>query len=606
MKFKNTLLLFVVMALVVGGYFLAEKRVPTTKETTEKEKHLFDLKAADVTEIEIKGADRDFLFERRDQKWNLKKPIQVRANASEIDRILSSIEYLERRRSLSPKEVAEAKYTLSDYGLDKPRLTVKIKTKQKTLTLQIGNETKQGNNLYLQTSDDPDIHLADKDLAAQLNKKLDEYRERSLFDFSPDQVRRFEIRDGTKLVEFSRTNDVWQIVQPLSARADTAKVDGFLYQTCNLRADDFLSEDPAASKEFGLEEPSQEVTLKIDQQDAVNTLLLGSKLKSDEQKMAAKIKGQNSLVSIPIGYKAELGKPLNEFRDRRLGTYTTDDIHEIKLETRQVVVTIQRQNRDWKIIEPEKMDADTELVEKLISRLNSAMIKEFAADVVTDLDKYALKNPISTITLRGKTPQTGDATKTNATPVVHLSLAIGREDTSRKLVYVKLADESSVYGLDPADAAGLPKNINDIRTRTLFEIKKDALKSCTQNKGKASSTLLYSKDGKWILAKNTQGVVDETAWQKFVNHLGHFNVEKIVGTALNTTIKQYGLDAPLATWTVETEVDGKPVVQECLVGRETPQKTYFILWKNQLLVCEITQEIHQILTSDWLKKPSSR
>lgn len=602
MKLKNTLWLLIFTLLLAGGYFFAKKWMPATKEIQEKQRHLIDIKAGDVTEVGIKGIDRDFLFERKDQQWKLTKPLQVRANALEIEGILSNLEFLERRRTLSNKDIAEAKLSSSDYGLDKPRMVAYFKTKDKTISIQIGNEAKQGDNLYVQLLGDSNIYLVDKNLANRLGKKLEDYREKSLFDFSESQVCHLELKNGNKLLEFSKTNHLWRIVQPLSARADSMKVDELLKQTTSLRADDFLSEEPTASKEYGLEVPLQEVRLTLEKQDAVNVLLLGPKLKSDDKKMekapekiAAKIKGQNSIVSIPSAYSSQVGKSLNDFRDHQVSRHDNNNITEIELKNRQLVIAVQKQGNTWKITQPEKMDADRDLVERFLAQLNSIQIKEFVADVVTDLDKFGLKSPHSTVVLRG---QPSNGTNTNLT--VYLDLAIGKDDSAKKLVYAKVADESSVYGLDLADVSDFPKSALDLRSRVLFEIKKDRLKSCTQKKGKTSVTL-DRVDGKWKLAENTQGILDETAWQKFLNRLERFDVEKIMGTALNATIKQYGLESPVATWTVTYEIDGKPMTEEVLVGREIPQKKYYILWKNQLLLCEISKEAYQMFLSDWVK-----
>ncbi len=601
MKLKSTLILFLLTALIAGGYFFAQKHLPSTEDAAERSKRVLDLKASDVTEVEIKGVDRDFFFEKKDEKWSFKRPIQVRANISEIEGLLATIEYLESRRSLSLKEITDAKLSFADYGLDKPRLTAILKTKSGTTTLYLGNEAKQGDGLYIQIGGNPKVFLVEKDLAVRLGKKLEEYRERTLFDFLVSHVKQVELKNASKLLEFSKTNQLWRIVQPLNARADSSKIDEFLQQTSNLHAQDFLSDDPTAAKEYSLEDPAQEVTISLDQKDSVSTLLLGQKLKNDDKKIAAKIKGQNSIVSIEATYAVEVAKPLNDFRDRNLAVFKTNDITEIELKIRQVPVLLQREGDVWRIFQPEKMEADKELVEKFLMRLNSMQIKEFTTDVITDLDKFGLKTPLFTITLRGKSEE-NDSTKANSPSVVYLNLAIGKEGPVQKLAYVRVGDEPSVYGVDLFEVEGLPRSELSLRTRLLFEIKKDTLKSCSQKKGRNPITLEHMKDGKWKVAEISQGIINETSWQKFLNNLNHFAVEKIVGPALNTTIAQYGLAEPEVSYVMTTEIAGKLVTEEILVGHETPQRKYYILWKNQLLICEVNREIHQILTADWFFK----
>lgn len=606
MKSKSTLVLFLAAALLVGGFFIARRNVPPTEETEGKKNRVVELKAADVSAVEIKGVDRDFRFEKSGAKWEMVRPLKVRANASEIEGILSTLEYMDCRRTLSPRQIAEQKLSLADYGLDKPRITATIQGRQGPVVFQIGNEAKQGASLYIQVAGNSDILLVEKDLATRLSKKIEDYRERALFDFSAAQINRVSLKNGSKLLEFSKTNQLWRIIQPLNARVDAGVLDEFLRKTADLRAEDFLSDDPVTAKEFGLEEPAQEVSVVLDGSEGTQTLLLGQKLKADDKKTAVRVKGQNAIVAIPSAYSGDIARPLNDFRDRSLAAFDAANISEIELKNRQVIVSLEREGDVWKIVQPEKIAAESDVVKDVIARLSSLQIKDFTADVVTDLDKFGLKTPLFGITLKGRPLAGAEAAKTNAAAIVYLNLAIGKEDTAKKLTYVKVGDESSVYGLDTARVADLPRSALELRTRVLFEIKKETVKSCTQKRSKGSVTLDRGEGGKWKIAEGVTGVLEENAWQKFLNLLQRFAVEKIMGTALNTTIGKYGLESPSATLSIKAEADGKTVTQEILVGRETAEKRRYILWKNQLLVCEVTSEMAQILSNDWLTRPAGK
>ncbi len=606
MKLKTTLVLLLLGIISVGGFFLARERFPATKETSEKQKRVLDMKSADVTEVGIKGADRDLVFEKQGGKWNLKKPLQVRASSGEVDGMISSMEYMERLVTLTSKQIEEAKLTLADYGLSKPRVTATFKTQKGDMTLKIGNEARQGDGLYIQVAGDSNVYLVSKAVASRFDKKIEDYRERALFDFTSANTQRLEIKNGAKLLEFSKTNTQWRIIQPLNTRADSVKVENFLQQTAGLRADDFLSEDPTASKDYGLEESSQEISVRVEKQDAPHTLLIGGKYKKDDKKITANIKGQSSIVTIPALYGVEAAKSLTDFRDRHLFTVNASEVAEIELRNRQLVVTLQREGESWKIVQPEKLEADNELIQQFLAKLDSMQIKEFTSDVLTDLDKFGLKSPLSGIILRGKPPVSVESGNTNATQTALLDFAFGREDAAKKLAYVKLASESSVYGVDSTELSGLPREVKDVRSRLLLEIKKDSLKTCAQKKGKSSVAMELSPDKKWKLGEGSQGVLDDTAWLKFQNALEHLRVEKIVGTALNANAKQFGLNEPTAICTVEAEVDGKTVTHELVIGRDTAQKKYHLLLKTQLLVTEISEDLYQTLTRAWIIKPQPK
>lgn len=608
MKTKSTFWLLLITLLAAGGYYLAKKKLPTTEETAERQKRVLDFKAADVTRVEIKGADRDFLFERREGKWFFARPLQVRADAGEIEGILSGLEYLESRRRITERAYTEAKLTLSDYGLEKPRASVIFRTPRAENTLFLGNEARQGDALYVQVKGDKAVHLVDKFLATRLEKKVEDYRERNLFDFSAEKIALLSLRAGDKHIEISRTNQLWRIVQPLSARADRGKVEDFLRQLAALRAESFLSEDPAASREYGLEEPSEEVSVRLEKEEAIHTLVFGSKLKTDDKKVAARVKGQNSIVAVAASFAAETARSLNDFRDRGLASFAAGAAREIEVRHRGATLRLHKEGNDWQILQPEKVAADSELVEKLLTRLSGIQIKEYAADVLTDLDKFGLKTPFARVTIRAQAADPAATTAgTNATPAAVappiLDLEIGKTESAKKLTYVKRADESSIYAVDAADIAALPKGALDVRSRVLFEIKKDAIQAVALKKGRSAVEIEKTPEGKWKLGEGASGVLNETAWQRLLNRLQRFEVSKIQGVALNTSAKQQGFDPPAATLSVTGEFDGKKATQEIVIGRESGN-VYAIVWKNQLLMAEISREDFQILTADLLTKPS--
>lgn len=609
MKTKSTFWLLLITLLVAGGYYFAKRKLPTTEETAERQKRVLDFKAADVTRMEIKGADRDFLFERREGKWFFARPLQVRADAGEIEGILSGLEFLESRRRISERAYTEAKLTLSDYGLEKPRASVLFRTPRAESTLFLGNEARQGDALYVQVKGEKAVHLVDKFLATRLEKKIEDYRERNLFDFRAEKIALLNLRAGDKHIEISRTNQLWRIVQPLSARADRDKVEDFLRRLAALRADDFLSEDPAASREYGLEEPAEEISVRLEKEEAVHTLVFGSKLKTDDKKIAARVKGQNSIVAVAAAFAAEAARALNDFRDRNLAPFASGDAREIEMRHRGATLLLQKPQNDWQIVQPEKLAADSELVEKLLTRLSGMQIKEFAADVLTDLDKFGLKTPSARVTIRARVADSAAANAgTNAPPAAVappiLDLEIGKTDSGKKLTYVKRADESSIYAVDAADAAALPKGAFELRSRVLFAIAKDAIQAVSVKKGRSAVGVAKTPEGKWKLDESASGVLNETAWQRLLNRLQRFEVSKIQGVALNTYAKQRGFDPPAATISVTGEFDGKKGVQEIVVGREAGG-VHAIVWKNQLLIAEITREDFQTLTAELLVKPPS-
>jgi hypothetical protein len=113
-----------------------------------------------------------------------------------------------------------------------------------------------------------------------------------------------------------------------------------------------------------------------------------------------------------------------------------------------------------------------------------------------------------------------------------------------------------------------------------------------------------TKEGKWRVGEGASGVLNETPWQRLLNRFQRFEVARIEGVALNETAKQQGFDPPAAVLMLTCEVEGKTVIQELVIAREVAG-TNSLIWKNQLLLTEITRDDFLVLTADFLTKPSS-
>jgi hypothetical protein len=603
MRFRGTLiLLLLVLGLGTSVWYLSEVRnLPSRDERRKLSLRLFDFKAGEIKSVEVVKTDQSVLFEKLDQKWWIRTPIQVRADPYQIQQVLSILEFLPRKRELSPEEISESKLTLADYGLDKPRMTARFKTSQdRAHVLHIGNERKQGNDLYVQVEGEPSVLVIDKEILDRLNKKLDDFRERALLDIPVDSVTRVEILQGTKSMEFEKQSDgSWRVVQPLLARADAARIGDLLAQICNARVDQFLSEDAGAAKTYGLDEPHGSV-LKLTAGDQTYSIIFGDNLKEDPEKIAAQLKGRYSIVSIPSFFAKPVSEPLNYYRDASLASFDPASVIEVEVRQRQAVTLLRKDAEGWKILKPEVMEADPELVAEFLESLRATRISGFVSDVATELEKYSLKTPLYSIAIRGGAGEVDGAI---------LELALGSQEPGSKLVHAKREGDSSVYALDLDQIESWPKHAHDFRTRTLFKIQKEQVLKCVQKRrGKAhpAFTMVRSPGGGFSPGEDTEGVLNETAWLQLLNTLQFFEVTKIVGTGLNSTAKQYGLDQPLLTIQAEYEKDGQPQSLELVVGRDNPQKRPFILWKDELLICEISPELYKILTASWFTRPSAK
>ena len=346
---KITLFLLISCLLIAGVGFFLKQHARTVKEIAEKKARVFDGLSSDrVKRIEISGTDRQFEFVREGNQWLIQKPLRLRADRGEIDNLLYAVEYLERKRNISPEELSESKVTLADYGLEKPRLILKIFTDQKQHQVDIGHENRQSDGIYVRIDNVNSVSLVGKTLAEKLEQPLDRWRNRSVLDLGDAKVARVEIKTPKRAIEFARQNDTWRVVQPLNVRASSHAVESLVSGLMDLQAEKFLSEESVDLKKYRLDEPRCEIALKTDKDgDAGQTLLVGAP--AGDQQWSAMRKGSSSVVAIPAKFVAMLDADLKDFRDSQLLHVEKRDVETAEVRQGDRLIRIEKANGGWKL-----------------------------------------------------------------------------------------------------------------------------------------------------------------------------------------------------------------------------------------------------------------
>ncbi|MCD6521150.1 DUF4340 domain-containing protein [Candidatus Calescamantes bacterium] len=114
-------------------------------------------------------------FEKKEEKWIMKKPEEKETKEGEVENILWTVKELEA----SSFEAEEAK-DLKPYGLDKPQLTLTLKLKDGEKTLYIGKEIKKDDEerVYAKVKDKPQIFTVQKYVLDDLKKKPEDFLEK--------------------------------------------------------------------------------------------------------------------------------------------------------------------------------------------------------------------------------------------------------------------------------------------------------------------------------------------------------------------------------------------------------------------------------------------
>jgi hypothetical protein len=589
MKSRTTLIL-VLVTIVVGGLVVLDYYKGTTTEQAEtKRKRILDIEARDLTHLEIVRTNQTIVLDKAGDRWDIKQPLAVRASAGAVNSVLDELEFAERTRGLSEKDVASAK--LADFGFEPPRLRLTVQGKKQPVTLLVGGETPTKDALYVRVEGRKGIEVADKSIYDRLNKNLDDLRDRVVMDFVPAAATRVEIKSADRVIELTKSAATnveprWVISRPLAARADQNKVSELLSALTNLRVMDFVSDDPKDVHTYQLEEPVHEVTVWTG--DIGRTLLLGHSPTNDTAKVYAKLRSADSVFTVPTAGTEKFALQVNDLRDLHVLAFREADVHDIELLRGTNKIHLAHGDQGWTLTAPVVIPAEDALVHQMLSQLGDLAVKQFTADVATDLDKYGLAVPTATVTLQ------------DAATNVLVQLLVGATDDTHLLRYVKCADEPFVYGVTSNIVEWLPASPLALRTRRLSELKPEQITQLTLQRASGEVKLNRASDGKWRLIEPAQGVLDNDGLARLLDAFCQLHAHDLLRESADKPA-EFGLDAPELTITALAGDKNYTLT----LGKVTGDGLRYASWSDPALLVTLPAGNLTPLTKDIVTAPTA-
>jgi hypothetical protein len=331
--YRNAIILVVVVALLVGAYFLfsnMKKEEGDTTDTASSTIKLIDFSTTDVTDVTLKNQEGTFVITHKDTDWVLVSPTDLKADSS----VLSSIAINASSVSAS-KLVEENAQDLSKYGLDKSPVVVTVKKKDGTeKSLEIGDLTPIKSGYYVKLTGENKVYVLDEYSAESLLTKRNGMKSKELFTgITSDMFNRLEM-DRKNEVVFSAEADAknsgsWNMTKPIRGSANTSALAPMFEALAGTKVSEYIEENPADLSKYGLDVPSFTF-------DFGTTTAGAFKLKlGDEQTkgstMYAMLEGRNEVFTIDSSAYTFLDKPLKEIVDLFAYIVNIDQVTKIEL-----------------------------------------------------------------------------------------------------------------------------------------------------------------------------------------------------------------------------------------------------------------------------------
>lgn len=493
MRTKVTLVLLLLNVALFFFIFRFERRWRIEESWKEARRRVLGAEAADIRSIAISGGDRDLSLSRRGDTWFIDRPLEWPANPNAVSRIVNELQFLEHVTSFYVRDLAKIGMSLADYGLDRPKLAITFTSGEpglapaaRTTILQLGDPTKDGISLYLLSPDGERIHVVSQSLARSLALTFEELHSETVFTIPVFEARSLNLQTAAPSslrIRLRRDGSRWSFETPIIARASKTATELAINALNGLRVTSFVTGDRPAA--LPADKPSLRISLEGNNRR--ETLILGDALgataiprssaTSPDIEYYAQLDGRDALftVSMPADLRTTLDSAQVRLRETRLFDLDTGAVTAVTLSApNQPPLTLQRletggQPGDasaWQIVlrgagsqGPQTLPADRSAVARLLEQLALLSATGFQSDAPRDaeLETWGFNRPEREIAL----------TVPGTQPVI---LQIGLPARREGPAYARLANDPSVFAIDPEIIRDTPVAVRAWRERQLHEL----------------------------------------------------------------------------------------------------------------------------------------
>ncbi len=518
------------------------------------------LNPAAVTTVQILVGQAEIRAARTNTTaWFLTQPLSYPAQATSIEILLRKLAGLRPMTSIEAGELKNRPTADEEFGFAKPEASILLEQGTEKTRLLVGARTGPGDQLYLQVVGVDAVYIVDTDLLKLIPKNANDWRDTTLLNFKDLVFDRLAVTNGGKVFELQRDpgNELWRVVRPFPARADTARIEQGLDKLQTLRAVQFVADLPKPDLEnLGLQPAELELALG----QGTNTIaLLQFGKTNDAGQVYARVFGQNTIVTVASDLVAPWRAPVNDFRDSHLLVLTRPaDLIEVRgVEN----FSVERQTNDnWQVL-PQNFPADASLVKQLLIGL-SALPIELKQAMVTEsgLADYGLASPVLQYILQAKPESAAGASNS-----ILAQLQFGSQKANR--VCVRRTDETSVYAISTNDFSRLPSAGWQFRERRLWNFNQEDIAGATIRKDGKACQVIRKERYKWSLAPGSQGIIkNEIGLEETVRGLATAAAAAWVARG-ETNRARFGLRDGSLQVTIEFKTGEKAIVE---FGAEAP------------------------------------
>ncbi len=276
-----------------------------------RQKDIFKFPSEDVAAVKLRTRDISWRALKKEGNWYLESPVKALAKKSRVEDVLRTLSSLRAKEFVAEQKQDE---DISKYGLKDAEYSV-------SLNLPAANEEivfslhKQDDTVYATTSLSTKIITAEDRVLADIEKKVEDLREKQVVVFNSWEAHRLRIKKGNlSLVVAKDEEGKWHFDDASKEEADRSKVETFIRKIESLEAAEFI-DSPADLRTYGLAGPQAEVTVwvKEGEKDKDYTILVGE-TNAEKNQVVVKNPELNYLFRVEATFLEEFPKDVEDWR----------------------------------------------------------------------------------------------------------------------------------------------------------------------------------------------------------------------------------------------------------------------------------------------------
>ncbi|MBN1656322.1 MAG: DUF4340 domain-containing protein [Deltaproteobacteria bacterium] len=389
---RTTIVLGVITVIMAAFILFFERDAITSRELDKRKGHLIQKFVRDrVQKLEIESEGKNTVLvktaggvdELDEHGWRLVRPWAADADESEVDSLLSTLEWMDSKRILENIGEADRKR----FGLDKPKVRAWYTIGSRRMPIVLGKRDARGFGYYLQLDDPARAYIVNKEIYEALSRDPAEFYTKKLHDgVSAYSTGSIVIRDenGEKRVE-KRKGDYW-MTKPSVALASSDAVEGLIDGIDRLKATRFISEKVDDLARYGLEAPVLEAVIqptvsndkeKKEAKKQALQIRIGAKCGERDNESYVLVGEHKPVMCVSDESLEAVRKAVETLRDKRLLPLRESEVEAVRIDAGKRRLELDFDKSKWsyqayidkRVVA--KGEADTDAVERWLERLRA-------------------------------------------------------------------------------------------------------------------------------------------------------------------------------------------------------------------------------------------